>query len=38
MEDIIKPIAREVEESVLLEQAGLDTGIQSNDVDFSSFI
>lgn len=38
MEDIIKPIAREVEESVLLEQAGLDTGVQSNDVDFSSFI
>ena len=38
MEDIIKPIAREVDEEVLKENAGLDTGSNSSDVDFSDFI
>jgi len=38
MEDIIKPIAREVDEETLLAQAGLDTGASSSDVDFSAFI
>ena len=38
MEDIIKPIAREVEEDVLREQSGMDTGAVSNDIDFSNFI
>lgn len=38
MEDIVKPIAREVDEETLLAQAGLDTGASSSDVDFSDFV
>ena len=38
MEDIVKPIAREVDEDTLLAQAGLDIGTNASDVDFSEFI
>lgn len=38
LEDIIKPIAREVDEETLINQVGLDTGATNNEVDFSDFI
>ena len=38
MEDIVKPIAREVDEDTLLAQAGLDIGTNTSDVDFSDFV
>ena len=38
MEDIVKPIAREVDEDTLLAQAGFDLGTNASDVDYSEFI